>query len=352
MTASTSDTPIKELYQHIASKKPFYRSLFSLRSSAGNDNKYFYITAPIQRLIDLYTTFKAADVVFCEKRIIGVHANIGDGKSTLLGFLRHLTGEPVVPVFVEGLHDDDADPSRFLLELVWALLYTLKERGLLEPALYNEIKVAFLRNKDSSAVARAQLVQEQMKLVPSLGGYHLIWLCDNVAHRSYLQALDQLLALRELEPPKRHFFAETPILIVFTTSELELIDVWENDPNRAAAGYLLQRLGVCEEDMFEIVRRILDASFEDLPESLRATAAELRKQNPVYPLVSEDLRLFLSAKARPRKLEQRRNAVKLEVAEIQLRNTLHLLQRLFDAAAKERDCPIDLSTVWKEDLAH
>src|SRR5580765_708028 len=86
---SSGEEPVlARVFQYLRDSKPFTMSLFTDTVPGKADHAHFFTTGDINRIVSLIDAW-GADPDAENRTILCVRANIGDGKTSLLGYLRH-----------------------------------------------------------------------------------------------------------------------------------------------------------------------------------------------------------------------------------------------------------------------
>jgi hypothetical protein len=329
------------VFRHLHEQQAFQRLLFA-DGSLNEDDLYFHRTGDAKEILTRIDRTVREDLKAQRRRIVGVRSHIGDGKSTLLGYLakKHVDEVPatnVVTINLPGLEGGEENLNLIVRDLVWFLLYELRKRDLLIKDVYEDAERAFEETDDNPSQALGSVREFLRRVSPVLKKRYLVWVCDDVQNRVCLEAFRSLIDLKDSKPPKKRFFEGVPCLIVFATSRKEVEEVWRKNPNLERAGHQLNWLRVGASDVLEIVRTRLRASFRSIDKELAGDLEKEVETNPFYPFRQQDLQFFLEQKDKPERIERQRNDFAAEVAELNLHNMLGVLQRVIDKRVKEAD---------------
>ncbi len=329
---------LRAVFRFLEDSKPFKIRLFTDLGRAAGHDVYFFKTEDISRILTLIDDWVASENGE-SKRIFGVRSNIGDGKTSLLGYVRQKYQNCVV-VPLDGVDHDTIAPLKLRSKLVLSLLYAMKEKELLEEKVFNEAAAKFV---DVSGYQDAEtrldrLTTDALRLyAPKLTNESVLFVCDNLRHLECLAAFKSLLEMRDPLPLYRQFFANVRSAVVCSTSERAIEEKWKESVRDDTSR--LEWLRVTKENMFNIVKQVLEASLTIPPPgwspNLKEALGTERRDNAVFPFDEEDLRLFLAEKAQKHEVGDPRHDVRLKLSEIQLRNTLDLMQRIIKEKARE-----------------
>jgi hypothetical protein len=318
-------------------------------------DQHFHATQDIQQIVNSLADTLEDDQLNKRKRIVGVRANIGDGKTTLLNYLKYKFPK-TFPLYLQAIaqsvsEGDNDDLWKVLRMLVLLLFYEMRNRKLIKENDYLEAVHQSNQAKGGEEI-QAAVCKYLRKYYDSLRGTYPMWLCDNIKHPGCLTCFKFLMDLQDLEPPFNRFFDSVSVLVIFSTIDRGVQTAWQTMIESEVSGHLSHSLRVRQEDALGIVTKILQGcaatSSPDVQAAFRQCQAT--SDTALYPFVKDDLTFFLGKKAKKVLLSDSRLDVKAEVAEIQLRNTLNLLQRAVDKMKQEGNTrPVDLKDLESAD---
>lgn len=323
---------IKKTINYLHENRPFLKSLFDYSGDpdlAGieRDKRTYYETSSVCEVLKIIEELEQQNRG--QRRIIGLRANIQDGKTTFLKYLKFDNRRDFLPILITNKEEDK---WKLISWMVHLMFYEMRQANILSESDYNTATVDLKKSRIGELSIETTIKQYLHKFRDHLTG-KILFLCDDADSKIYLDAFLTLIELTNDEPPVVRFFNDALFVVVFCTREREIEETWHNE-NLSASGHRFQKLSITIEDMLNIVRQIFEVSYESLEEN-NQELKDILKENSVFPFEENGLMEIIKNKAEIKTIENNQHNYRSQVTEIQLYNMLNLLQRVIDERIKE-----------------